>query len=498
MYLGSGSFDENSLRPGIDKKEKPVILKKSVGIRLDRKKDASLLNWNLKRPYPPGKIRVPIPASSFACVRAGETVQIGQKIAVPTSLQEKKERVGAVPIPIPRSGAERGAVPTSLQEKKERVGAVPIPIPRSGGEGVSVHAGISGIVEKIALFQNPLEGESLMIEIRRQGEPQPLPPAEMRKGWDEIPPEELLRIFQHSGLVTTDASMEPVHAKLERHAKARTIVINGCEPEPYVTCEQILTLTHPVEILRGAELLRKICGAEKILFAFEHCNLEMIELLKSKIYFLKWKHAEVRTVPALYPQGLESTLLQAWFGGHEEEAVVFPASTAFAVYEAVVLQKPFYERVVTVGGECVVEPRSLWLPVGISLHDAIHACKGVMREPEKVLMGGPMTGRAQATEEGPVMAGTNAVLALPKEVAKEEVQEACFRCNLCADHCPVSLVPSMITRAAEKKEFWTASEWGALDCIQCGSCAYVCPSKRPMSELIRLAQVRAKGEGFYG
>ena len=446
---------------------------KPIGVRLERKKEASLLNWNLKRPYPPEKIRIPIPSTSLPCVHVGDVVQIGYRVAGPQCSSD-----------------------------------------------VSVHAGMSGVVEKIAMFPDALGRETLMIEIRKQGEPKTSPPADFRKGWEQMSAEELLKIFQHSGLVTTDPRAEPVHNKIERYAGARAVIINGCEPEPYITCEQVLIMSHPVEILKGAELLRKACGAvsipincskaeigavpttvdqkkikvgaEKILFAFEDTNLEMIELIKSKIYFLKWEHAEVRTVPAIYPQGLESTLIQDWFPGQEDKVVVFPASTAFAVYEAVALQKPFYERVVTVEGECVVEPRSLCLPLGISFHDAIHACKGVMREPEKILMGGPMAGTAQTTEEAPVMAGTGAVLALPKEITKEETEEPCIRCNLCTGHCPVSLSPSMITLAAEQKEFEIAEKWNASDCIECGNCAFVCPSKRPMLDLIRLARAHAK------
>jgi Na+-translocating ferredoxin:NAD+ oxidoreductase subunit C len=456
-----------------------LFQKKIAGIRLERKKDASLLNWNLKRPYPPEKIRIPIPPFAEPCVKPGQVVQTGQKIAVP--------------IPTNRSEAEIGAVPATVHQKKIKVEKEP-----QNAEGVNLHAGMSGLVEKIAVFPSATGTEIQMIEIRKHEEPKTLPLLEMRKGWEEIPAKELLEIFQNSGLVTTDPFMEPVHAKLGRHAEARTILINVCEPEPYITCEQVLTQTHPLEILKGAGLLKKAIGAKKIIFALESCNLETIELIKSKIYFLKWDHAEVRTVPALYPQGLESTLLQTWFPGEEEKAVVFPASTAFAVYEAVAQQKPFYERVVTVGGECVVEPRSLWLPIGISFHDAIRACKGVMREPQKILMGGPMAGSAQTTMEVPIMAGTNAILALPKEIAKEETEvlarEPCIRCNLCADHCPVLLSPAMITLAAGKKEFAVAEEWGVEECIECGNCAYVCPSKRPMLKLIRSARVLSKPE----
>lgn len=414
---------------------------KASGIRLERKKEASLLNWNLKRPYPSDAIRIPIPAFSRPCVQAGDVVQTGQKIAEP-----------------------------------------------EGEEGVSLHAGMTGIVGEIAAFPGAMGAENRMIEIRRQGEPKPASPWAARKEWAEIPAEDLPGIFQRSGLVTTDLLMEPVHAKLGRYGGARAVIINVCEPEPYVTCEQVLTMSHPLEVLKGADLLKKALGAEKIVFAIEEPNHEMTELIKSKIYFLKWENVEARTVPALYPQGLEGTLLRAWFPGEEEKAAVFPASTAFAVYEAVALEKPFYERVVTVGGECVVEPRSLWLPVGISFYDAIHACKGVMREPQKILMGGPMAGTAQRTSEVPVMAGTSAILALPKEVVQEESEEPCIRCNLCVDHCPVSLSPVMLTLAAEQKEFSVAAEWGARHCIECGNCAYVCPSKRPMLDMIRSAR----------
>jgi len=426
-------------------------IRKPTGVRLERKKEASLLNWNLKRPLPPEKISIPLSLASLPCVRAGDAVQAGQMIAKP-----------------------------------------------EGPKGVSVHAGIAGVVEKTGILENGRNREISAIGIRRQGEPKTVPAPDPRKGWEGIDSEELLKIFRNSGLVMTNPGEEPVHVKIQRHVSARSVIINGCEPEPYLTCEQVLIMSHPVEVLRGAEILRKACGAARIVFAFEDTNLETIELIKSKIYFLKWEQAEVRTVPAIYPQGLESTLLQAWSRGKEDEAVVFPASTAFAAYEAVALQKPFYERVVTVGGECVVEPRSLWLPLGVSFQDAIRACKGVMREPEKVLMGGPMAGAEKKTGESFVTAGTSAILALPKEVVKKGKEEPCIRCGLCVDHCPVSLSPATITLAAEQKEFGIAGAWDAADCIECGNCAYICPSNRPMLELIHLAKGHMRQVAAHG
>lgn len=445
---------------------------KAIGIRLERKKEASLLNWNLKRPYPPEKVCIPLPRGSRVCVRPGEDIQTGQKIADP-----------------------------------------------QGPDNVTAHASMAGTVENIAQFSNPLGEESLCVEIRRQREPKVSGNVlETRKGWEQLSNADLLEIFRGSGLVTTDSKMEPVHAKIQKQKPVKTILINGCEPEPYVTCEQILVMAHPLEVLRGAEILRQAAGAEKILFVFEECNLEMIELIKSKIFFLKWNHVEIRAVAPVYPQGLGKILLREWFDAGDKpavptpiiptpqrrdgatamdqkkikvEAIVFQTSTAYAVYEAVAQQKPFYERITTVAGECVVEPRSLWLPIGISFYDAILACKGVMRGPGKVIMGGPMAGITQTDLGVPVMAGTTAIIALPPGIVRDEAP--CIRCNRCVDVCPVSISPVMITLASEQKEFELAREWGAEDCIECGNCGYTCPSNRPMLELLRRARAFVRG-----
>ena len=167
---------------------------------------------------------------------------------------------------------------------------------------------------------------------------------------------------------------------------------------------------------------------------------------------------------------------------------VYNAAAAFSVYEAVALQKPFYERPVTVGGECVTQPRNLWARIGTEFGDLVKACRGLLREPRKVVMNGPMRGTAQSSLEVPVIPGTQGILALPKEAAKPAPPEACTRCGRCLEVCPVEISPAMITLAAENDFFELAEEYGVGECIECGNCAYVCPSKRPMVELIRYAE----------
>ena len=413
-----------------------------IGIRLDGKKEASLLDGVIRRPDPPAKVRIPL--------------------TLTLSPQGRGKGEGILP-PVPCVG-----IGTHV-----RTGEV-IAQPEDA-RSAALHASISGEVTAIGRFPDPLHGESEAIEIQSDHRDEKIPGMGYeRTGWQNLPSAELLEIFRDSGLVELEGEMTPLHVKAGRALleKTQTLILNACEPEPYVTSGYALAMAHPVEILKGAEILRRAACAGRVVIAVEENKLELVELLRSKIYFLKWKEFEVKPLPPLYP-----TPLPFSSATH--------AATAFAVYEAVAFQKPLYERVVTVGGECVAQPKNVWARTGTSFGDLIKTCRGLLREPRKVLMGGPMKGLAQATLDVPVLKSTSAVLALPKETAKPEEIEPCIRCGRCVEACPVEISPVMITLAAERDLFDIAHEYGAESCIECGNCAYVCPAKRPMVELIR-------------
>jgi len=426
------------------------------GVCLDGKKDATLLDWTIRRPAPPTKVLIPLHQSTGPapqpCVHVGSLVRAGEMIAEPRTPQS-----------------------------------------------VALHASLSGKVSAMGVFSHPILGEDEGIEITSDGLDEKVPGVGVeRTGWQHLDKDSLLSIFRQSGLVDLDSSMQAVHEKIRglHSQKAKTLVINACESEPYLTANYVLMMTHTVEILRGVQILQKAADAQRTVIAIEENKLQAAELLRSKIFFLKDVSIEVKVFPTRYPQGAEEILEQEFADKRtsrerdekSREILVLDVATAFAVYEAVVFQKPLYERALTVGGECVVEARNLWGRIGTSFEDLLRNCRGLLREPGALVMGGPMKGFAQSSPDVSILKGTQAILALPKETVPSDVSEPCIRCGDCLEACPMEISPAMITLASEHGLWDAAADYGISRCIECGLCSYVCPSKRPMQELIRRAK----------
>lgn len=408
------------------------------GIKLDGKKEATLIPWTIYRPSPPKKVRIPLyvgaglprpgEETSPLLVRIGDRVLLGQKIA---------EGKGGAP---------------------------------------ALHASVSGTVSEIGNFPHALLEECETVEILSDGKDEVSPGmGKERTEWENLSSSEMTRTLQECGVLGIGAP----------HAPASTLILNACESEPYLTSDHALLMSHPVEILKGAEIVRRALGAKNVILAIEDNKEEVAEVLKSKIFFHTWSNVRVEVFPTRYPQ--ENPLLLIRQLSEQGSAAVWDIAPVYAAYEAVVMQKPYYEKPVTIAGECVTQPKNVWVRVGTTVEEAVKYAKGFLRDPAKTILGGPMTGMAVATLEVPVLKETRAILGLPKEISKPEKVEPCIRCGRCIDSCPVSLSPAMITLAAEKDLFEVAEEYGASDCIECGNCSYVCPSKRPMVELIQYA-----------
>jgi electron transport complex protein RnfC len=260
-----------------------------------------------------------------------------------------------------------------------------------------------------------------------------------------------------------------------------------------LTADQKLMEEYTEDVILGAKLLAKACGAEKIIIAIEANKLEALRKMRA----LAGSNAiEVVTLGVKYPAGGEKQLIKAVLDrevpSHGLPAqcgvLVHNVGTAWAVAKACRYGQPLIERVITVTGDGVKEPANYLVRIGTPIKDIIAAAGGFVGEPGKVIAGGPMMGLAQFNLDAPIVKGVSGILVLSDKVAKEFDPMPCIKCARCVDVCPVYLMPVTIEKFAMNAMWDEAEDYGAMDCIECGCCTYICPSKRGLLTWIRLAK----------
>jgi electron transport complex protein RnfC len=250
-------------------------------------------------------------------------------------------------------------------------------------------------------------------------------------------------------------------------------------------------LEYPEEILKGAELVRIATGAKKIIVGIEDNKKDAYKAFLSQDPGFSF---ETNLLKTKYPQGAEKNLIAALLkrevprGGlpFDVGVVVQNVGTAKAVWDAVSMGRPLIERAVTVSGSGIPEPKNLMVRVGTLFQDVIAFCGGIKDDSNMMIMGGPMMGLAQWTAEVPVIKGTSGILVWTE--AKPSRERACISCARCVTHCPMGLVPTQIMKYVKCDFLDEAEAWGALDCVECGSCQYSCPAKIPLVHWIRLGK----------
>lgn len=368
----------------------------------------------------------------------------------------------------------------------------------SGFISSHIHSSVSGKVVKIRTFVHPVLGMGEAIQIESDGKNTPDSRIKERKDTEKLSPEEIIEIVKDCGICGMGGATFPTHVKLSvpKGKEIDTLLINGAECEPYLTSDHMLMLNKPVEIVKGSLLLMKAVGAKNAIIAVEKNKRDALELIGSKLFSLKVKNIKTAELKIKYPQGAEKQLIRVTTkkkvprGGLPLDigVVVQNVGTAFAVFEAVYLGKPLYERVVTVTGQCVAHPGNVLARIGTPFKSLVGDCGNFLNVPGKVIMGGPMMGISQQTLDAPVVKGTSGVLLLPEHQAKLPKARNCIRCGRCVSNCPLGLVPTTISLASEKGNLEVAEEYGASDCMECGVCAYLCPSKIPLVQNIRIAK----------
>ena len=309
---------------------------------------------------------------------------------------------------------------------------------------------------------------------------------------DALTPEQLVDIIHEAGIVGMGGATFPTHVKLSGGiGKVDTAIVNAGECEPYITADDRLCREHPEQVVKGLQIIMKIFGLKEGHIGIEDNKAEAIAALKAAAT----EGIIVNVLPAKYPQGAEKQLIYAVTGrevpsGGLPAAVgcaVFNAATTRAICEAVYDGMPLIQRIVTVSGDILMEPKNLLVPIGTAFNDLIEAC-GRNENPYKVLSGGPMMGVAQYDLNVPTIKGVNAVTVLGRNNHHFVEDPHCLRCGKCIDACPMKLMPVLMYKAWQNGDVEEMKKNNIMDCIECGSCAYTCPASVPLVLGFRVAK----------
>jgi electron transport complex protein RnfC len=366
-----------------------------------------------------------------------------------------------------------------------------------GAVSAPVHASTSGTVVAIEPFTAPhpsgLPVRTIILEPDR------------KERWAErtasghnalaMTPEEIAARVGAAGIVGMGGAAFPAAVKLNlgnRHT-VHTLVINGGECEPYLTCDDRLMQERPREIIDGVRIMLRALGARAAHIAIEDNKSYAVAAMTAAA--AAYPEVQVTAVPTLYPMGSEKQMIQALTGlevpagklSADIGIVVHNVATAHAVYTALRREQPLISRIVTVGGGAVTAPRNLEVPLGTLVSDLLRVC-GLNQAPARLLAGGPMMGTVLPHAEVPVVKGTNGVIALTAAEVRTRATRPCIRCGRCVDACPCGLMPLEMAARARHGDIDGAVDYGLGDCISCGSCSYVCPSNIPLVQYFNFAK----------
>ena len=360
-----------------------------------------------------------------------------------------------------------------------------------GFVSVPVHASTSGEVVAIENRPHPFGTPLPAVVIKPDGE----------DSWSSnlqftdpgsLTSDELIEKVRQAGVVGMGGAAFPAHVKMSPPPEKpiHTLLFNGVECEPYLTSDHRMMLEESERVLQGVALLQYVYGAERVVIGIEANKPDAIALLKKQCADAP---VEILPLQVKYPQGAEKQLIAAATGREvpsgglpmDVGVAVHNVSTAAAVTDAVMLGRPLIERVCTVTGPAIKEPKNLRIRIGMPLSHLVEVCGGLVEEPGKIILGGPMMGFTQVGLDVPVIRGSSGLLLLREEDIANSPEGPCIRCARCVQACPMNLMPTTIAAYARRDLVVETEEYCAMDCIECGSCSYVCPACIPLVQSIR-------------
>jgi len=358
-----------------------------------------------------------------------------------------------------------------------------------------VHATVSGEISATTMVVNPPTGQPVAalvitsdgadnwVELEAPGEP------------EMLSVKEILGKIREAGMVGLGGATFPTHVKLSppEGKKIDTVILNGCECEPYITSDHRVMLEYGEKVLSGLNIIRKVLSPDTIFIAIENNKTDAIDHLEELIVAMGLKE-DFKIIPlkSKYPMGAEKTLIgiildrEVPIGGLPLDVgvVVHNVSTAKAIHDAIFEGKPFVERVVTVTG-AVKNPKNLLVRLGTPLRSLIEYCGGIDGKAGEVILGGPMMGISQPDLDFPVTKGTSCVLVKESTPIREQ---DCISCGRCLEACQMHLMPTVLAKYAKAGRYDDCKKAYIDDCFECGACAYVCPANIPIVQYIKVAK----------
>ncbi len=390
-----------------------------------------------------------------------------------------------------------GAPPTLTVKKGDAVKKGQRIAEPGGFVSVPLHSPVCGTVGDVVEITGVTGASEQAVEIIADGTDEwdtgldPIP------NWADTEKDVLKKCILDAGIVGMGGAAFPTHVKLSPPPEKNidTLIVNGAECEPFLTADHRLMLTRTEEALTGIAIAAKILKVSRIFVGVEDNKMDAIEKMTTAAAKFK-----ITVVPlhVKYPQGAEKQLIYALTGRQVLEGglpmdvgcVVMNIGTAAAVHDAVVLGHPLIERITTVTGTPVVDPANYLVRIGTPIRKLLELSGGVKENPAKVIMGGPMMGFAQSNIDVPVAKNSSGVLLMAPEEIEQFEGNPCIRCSRCVKACPMNLLVPTLSTMIEAGEFAMAEQNYVMDCVECGTCAYICPAKRPLVQHFR----RAKAE----
>ena len=384
-----------------------------------------------------------------------------------------------------------GSPAEPIVEKGDMVKRGQLIAKESGFVSANIYASISGVVKDIVDIRNGLGQLQKHIVIEKDESDNT---SLLFEPMVDFTPSSLIERIRLAGIVGLGGAGFPTAVKLMPKNQLEYLIINGAECEPYLNCDYRLMVERTLDIYKGIKYVAKALNINKIYLGIEKNKPEAIEL------FSKFDDIQVVALKKQYPMGSEKHLIYCTIGKKvpigkmpfDVGACVQNIKTMIACYEAIELNKPLTDIIMTVSGNGVSQPNNIKVPIGTAFKDIADFCGGLRENTVKLVAGGPMMGKALCSINHFARKTDSGFLALIDSETNTQLPTNCINCSTCANNCPMRLMPMYIEKCALSGDFAGAKRYGAMYCIECGSCAYNCPAKRPLVQSITLAKAKIK------